>query len=91
MSDAPQTREYGDYYSDRLPVYHRLDVRVSHEIRTTRGRLLFFIDCYNLYDRANARNVVPYVNDLRGGRPDIRYSVDSLLPRLPSFGVQWEF
>lgn len=85
------SRVWGDYNTERLPAYHRLDVRISREIVTRRGRLLLLFDVYNLYGRENARGVVPYVSDIRNGRPVIRESINGLLPRLPSFGVQWTF
>jgi TonB dependent receptor-like, beta-barrel/CarboxypepD_reg-like domain/TonB-dependent Receptor Plug Domain len=85
-------REYGAYNADRLPAYHRLDIRASREVLTTRGRLLFFIDVYNVYARENARTLVPYANGIdRNGNLIVRRGVDSLLPRLPSFGIQWQF
>ena len=85
------TRTYGDYNASRLPAYHRLDIRVSREARTARGRVLFFVDVYNLYGRKNARALVPYLYAIRNGTPVIRVETDTFLPRLPSFGIQWEF
>jgi TonB dependent receptor-like, beta-barrel/Carboxypeptidase regulatory-like domain/TonB-dependent Receptor Plug Domain len=85
------SRNYGPYNASRLPAYHRLDVRISREARTRRGRVLFFIDVYNLYGRKNARTLVPYLYSINNGKPEIRVETDTLLPRLPSFGIQWEF
>jgi hypothetical protein len=82
---------WGSYNSATLPAYHRLDVRVSREVPTRRGRLFFFIDVYNLYNRENARAVTLSLEDLRNGRPMVREINERLLPRLPAFGVQWEF
>jgi hypothetical protein len=31
------------------------------------------------------------LEDLRNGRPMVREINERLLPRLPAFGVQWEF
>jgi hypothetical protein len=84
-------REWGAYNTARLPTYHRLDARVSREILTRRGRLLLMIDVYNLYGRANARSIIPFVTEIRNGRAIVAESTSGLLPRLPSFGIQWTF
>ncbi|MEO7795899.1 MAG: TonB-dependent receptor [Thermoanaerobaculia bacterium] len=43
----------GDLNSERLPAYHRLDLRASRSWRLRGGVLEFFIDVQNLYDRNN--------------------------------------
>jgi outer membrane receptor protein involved in Fe transport len=45
----------GPMYSERLPAYHRFDVRVSRHFPLGRGRLLLFLDIFNLYDRDNVK------------------------------------
>jgi hypothetical protein len=89
--DVWVSRNWGDWNSARLPSYHRLDLRVSREIPTRRGRLLLMIDIYNVYGRANARAIIPFVAGIRNGAPVLGESITELLPRLPSFGVQWTF
>jgi hypothetical protein len=84
-------REWGAYNTARLPAYHRLDVRVSREILTRRGRLLLMIDVYNLYGRDNARSIIPFISEFRNGRAIVAESISGLLPRLPSFGILWTF
>lgn len=39
--------------SERLPVYHRLDLRASRTWRLRRGELELFFDVQNVYDRQN--------------------------------------
>jgi len=84
-------REFGTYNTARLPAYHRMDVRVSRQFATNRGRVLLYVDVYNLYGRENARSLDTYLDNIVNGKPVYGYAIDSLLPRLPSFGVQWEF
>ncbi len=82
---------WGPYNTDRLPAYHRMDIRVGHVAQTRRGRFLFFIDIFNLYDRENARSISKSVYISRNSPPVYGQNIDSLLPRIPSFGLQWEF
>lgn len=44
---------FGRLNSERLPAYHRLDLRASRRWDLRRGRLTFFVDVQNLYDRQN--------------------------------------
>jgi len=41
------------YNGDRLPAYHRLDVRVDHRTQLGRFHLVTFLDLENVYDRDN--------------------------------------
>lgn len=89
--EAYSKRIWNGYNTERLPSYHRLDVRLSREILTQRGRLLLMVDVYNVYGRENVRSIVPYLAGLPNGKPIVRESISGLLPRLPSFGIQWTF
>jgi hypothetical protein len=84
------TRRWGPLNSARLPAYHRLDARISRQWTRRSGRVLAYLDLFNLYNRANARAIDPYV-ELRAGElvQGIRY--DEMIPFLPSFGLSWEF
>jgi hypothetical protein len=82
-------RTFGELNSRRLPSYHRMDVRVMRTFDTRRGRVLAYIDIFNLYNRRNAR--APEVNVLSISPFRVTEGVDRQLPRLPSFGVIWEF
>ena len=44
----------GHLNSERLPAYHRLDLRASRSIPVKRGELRFFVDIQNVYNRKNA-------------------------------------
>jgi hypothetical protein len=85
------SRDYPAYNSARLPAYHRMDVRVSRLFETRRGRVSVFLDVWNLYDRMNARGVFTNVSGMRDGEPITTKAIDGLIPRLPSFGIFWEF
>ena len=83
----------GPINGERLPDYHRLDLRASRNWQLRKSELVFFIDVQNVYDRGNVAgfdvdfdflvqpdgtvNVIP-VEEIWGGI-------------LPSFGITWEF
>ena len=79
----------GAFNSDRLPDYHRLDLRASREWSTRRGLLGFFIEVQNVYNRKN----------VAGYDPDFEFDDDGLIQIsneiwgeiLPSFGITWKF
>ncbi len=75
---------YGEVGSERLPDYHRLDVRFNKDVFYNTFKLSFYIDLINVYAR---KNVSGY-----------SYNADytdkeavSQLPFLPSFGIKAEF
>ncbi len=43
----------GPLYGERLPDYHRLDLRAGRDWKTRIGLLTFYVDIQNVYDRAN--------------------------------------
>ncbi len=85
----------GELNGERLPAYHRLDLRVSRSFPTRRlGTVELFVDVQNVYDRDNLSGY--QVDDRRfrldeTGRviytPKERY----WLGIVPSFGVAWRF
>jgi hypothetical protein len=83
--------DYGDYNTARLPAYHRMDLRVSRLFETRRGRVSVFIDIWNVYNRQNVRTLFTNVMGVRDGQPVTSQVADAMIPRLPSFGVFWEF
>jgi hypothetical protein len=69
---------------DRLPAYHRLDLRVDHRAQLGRFHLVTFLDLENIYDRGNVLTQ--------------RYSHDAAAPEavfqwqlLPVVGLSLEF
>jgi len=87
---AHTTWSPGALYSARLPAYQRIDARWTRFFDTRRGRASVFIDVYNVLNTLNVRDI--YTN-VTIDRLFVRYSQHEreLLPRIPSFGVNWEF
>jgi hypothetical protein len=87
------TRVFGPLNSERLADYHRLDLRVTRHFTTRHGRLSVFVDVFNAYDRTNthALDFFIFTTDAEGRQVSVGSQKDELLPRLPSFGVVWEF
>lgn len=85
-------RTYGALQADRLPAYHRLDLRATRVFEFERSRLELFIDIFNVYDRSNL-NGYDYYLPPPGEGPSItlRKSGDELFPRLPTVGLRWVF
>jgi TonB dependent receptor-like, beta-barrel/Carboxypeptidase regulatory-like domain/TonB-dependent Receptor Plug Domain len=78
----------GGLNDSRLPIYQRLDLRVSRGVATTWGRLSLQLDLLNVLDRHNVRNVdLSY--DARNGR--FIETTDHQTPFLPVFGLALEF
>jgi hypothetical protein len=83
-------RVYAARNAERLPAYHRLDLRVTRDVVFGTQRLSIFGDLFNVYDRANARAYDQVVSVFQD-KVIYTQRVDKLMPRLPSFGVSWEF
>lgn len=83
---------YGERNAERLDHYHRLDARVSRRFDVGGGRLSMFLDVFNVYDRRNPRVPRTLGTDYAvPGREGNTLNFDVLLPRVPSFGVAWQF
>jgi hypothetical protein len=76
----------------RLPVYARLDLRVTFKPKNPQGRWQIYLEVLNALGRKNVSNLQPQLDfDASSDRPSISYKSDSGLPRLPSFGVRYRF
>ena len=84
------TRSPGALYSQRAAPYQRIDARWTRFFDTRSGRVSLFVDVYNVLNNANERERLTTLDFTRTG---IRYSEQSRisLPRIPSFGINWEF
>jgi hypothetical protein len=80
----------GPLFAERLPAYHRLDVRATRYFDLHRGRLAVFVDVFNLYDHENV-NGYEYDLSRNGGTLITRRLPLTMLPVLPSIGASWEF
>ena len=84
-------RGFGSLNRERIPAYHRLDMRVTKSFGVGRGQLELFLDVFNVYNRVNLRG---FAYDLvPAGRSWISRRVpgEELLPRLPTLGFRWVF
>ena len=82
----------GPRNGERLPDYHRLDLRVGRSWSLGLGRPSAHLGVLNLYDRRNLRGFedVHVVPDQKGGVEVSRRPV-TWAGFVPSVGVRWEF
>ncbi len=78
----------GPYNAKRLGPYHRLDLRASRSWRVGRGRLSFFADVQNLYNRRNQAGY-DYSSDEETG--ELIGEAEEWPGLFPSLGVKWDF
>ncbi len=82
---------FGPYNGERLPNYHRLDLRVSHGWKLPLGHLDTYVDLQNLYDRHNVRGFDGFSFALEpSGEVRVHSEELSWGGFLPSFGVRWQ-
>jgi outer membrane cobalamin receptor len=78
----------GRLNGERLPDYHRLDLRLSRKWRLSTGTLTFFADVQNLYDRRNVAGLDVEVDDETG---EIVAAEEDWPGFFASAGVAWTF
>jgi len=84
-------RTFGPVRGMRLPAYHRLDLRLTRDFSVRGGTMSVFADLFNLYGRTNIASW-RYEPDIVNGRPiTVRSLGLTLLPRMPAFGLRYEF
>jgi outer membrane receptor for ferrienterochelin and colicin len=83
--------EFGETYGERLPPYHRLDLRVTRQFDLRTSRMAVYVDVFNLYDRDNPRGWSMSLETDEGGLVRMDSGPVSNLPRLPSLGIAWNF
>lgn len=83
----------GPFNAERLPSYHRLDLRASREWYKRNGVLGFYFEIQNVYDRENIAGFdVDFEFELRDdGQIDVIALEEVWGGFLPSFGITWEF
>jgi len=80
----------GPIRGDRLPEYHRLDLRLGRGWDVRGGRLSAFLDLQNVYGRHNVRGYEAFRFGLDDrGEPEVFADSVSWGGFLPSFGVRW--
>jgi hypothetical protein len=82
----------GPLNGERLPDYHRLDLRLRREWTVGKGRLAAYLDLQNLYDRDNVRGFDDFVFQTGpDGAVSVGSTPESWGGLLPSVGVRWSF
>jgi outer membrane receptor protein involved in Fe transport len=77
----------GPLNSERLPDYHRLDLRLSRKWQLDRGRLMFFVDAQNLYNR---RNVAGFDLEIDEDAGQLLRRKEDWPGFFASAGISWE-
>jgi hypothetical protein len=76
----------------RLPLFARVDLRVTFRPRWSDSRWQIYVDVINLLNRDNASSLDPeLVYDPSGDRPQVTMVRSGRLPLLPSLGVRYRF
>ncbi len=81
---------FGPVNGERLPAYHRLDLRATRTFQLRHGTLRAFVDVFNAYDQANVESYSTLPQG-SGAQLAKRQVPQSLLPILPSAGLIWDF
>ena len=81
-----------DLNSTRLPLFARLDLRLSFRPGGRNGRWLLYLDVINVLDRKNVASLDrELAYDPGSDRPMLVEREGGSLPRFPSFGVRFRF
>jgi hypothetical protein len=82
----------GNLNGARLPVFARVDARLTWRPRGDRGRWELYLEVINVLDRQNAGAFDPRLEyDPASDRPRIVEERDQAIPRLPTLGVRFRF
>jgi hypothetical protein len=81
---------FGDWNGKRLPSYQRLDLRATRLFQVGDQRISFYVDVFNALNRKNAGGFEYSVTFFNGNLLS-QENYESLLPRIPSIGISWEF
>lgn len=85
LSTQSWTPAQGPLYSDRLPDFHQLDLRIDKTWIFNRWKLGMYLDLQNLYNRVNTDQLV------YGGRQLSQSAPVASLPFFPNLGARAEF
>jgi len=84
-------RTFGPLRAERLPSYHRLDMRVTRELTLRGNPMQVYLDVFNMYNRTNLASYA-YDGWFIDGRMIVtRVDGQTLLPRLPTIGFRYVF
>ncbi|HEY6508720.1 MAG TPA: TonB-dependent receptor [Vicinamibacterales bacterium] len=87
--------DYGDtsnFNTARLPLFARVDMRVTFRPRWSNDRWQFYVEVLNLLNRDNASDVdAELAFDPESDRPKVTEVRTGRLPTLPTFGLRYRF
>jgi hypothetical protein len=76
----------------RLPVYGRIDARLTYRPGGDDGRFGFYLEVINVFNRKNAINMEPTLEyDPTSDVPKVVENPSEAFPLLPTFGVRFRF
>jgi outer membrane receptor protein involved in Fe transport len=81
----------GELNSARLASYRRVDLRWTRYFDTRNGRIALFLELYNALNSANPRGYDIDVHVSRDRQILVMRPLSTMIPRLPTFGLSWEF
>jgi hypothetical protein len=82
----------GDLNSGRLPVFARVDMRVTFRPERWNNRVQFYVEVINVFNRKNTGNYQTTLEyDPTSDKPKIKQESGGALPILPSFGCRIVF
>lgn len=83
--------QFGAYNAERLPDYHRLDLRATRTWQLRGGGTLrAFLDVFNAYNRDNVDSIRNYPS-FEDGQLVTVHDYDELFPIVPTVGLIWDF
>jgi hypothetical protein len=81
----------GPLYAERLPAYHRLDLRATRTFQLRHSTLRAFVDVFNAYGHDNVLSYSQSPQRAPDGSIIAIRQADTLFPFLPSAGLIWDF
>lgn len=89
---APDLGTVADLRNARLPVFARVDLRVTWRPRGTAGRWEMYLEALNVLNRRNASGLDPRLEyDPASDRPRVVEEPIGSIPLLPTIGVRFRF
>ncbi len=89
--DAEIVPVLGPLYGERLPAYHRLDLRAGRRFTLRRGQLELFIEVQNLLNAGNVRGFGVSFETLSEDRVEVIKDRKLWSGIAPNFGIRWLF
>ncbi len=77
------------FYAARLPMYHRVDMRLTRRRRTASGELRFFVEVINLLNHENVLGYDVFRERDASGVLRVVRNAETWFSILPSAGVSW--